>query len=73
MGFRNVEGGFKVHEAVFLIDKAKTWFQQALSDKGIQLKLNYSIDNIDTHQPITNRNQWTYIRLRHQLHLQSGP
>nr|VFK42695.1 MAG: FAD dependent oxidoreductase [Candidatus Kentron sp. TC] len=47
MGFRNIEGGFKVHEAIFLVDKAKNWFRRTLIDKGVHLKLDCPMDKIE--------------------------
>lgn len=51
MGFRNIEGGFRAHEGVFLVDKAKSWFRSALIEKGIHLKLNCPVDKIDSIGP----------------------
>jgi hypothetical protein len=48
MGFTNVEGGFRVCESVFLVDKAKKWFKETLLEKGITLKLNSYIKNVSS-------------------------
>lgn len=48
LGFESIEGGFRVHESIFLVDKAKHWFKQELLNKGVNLKLRHCIDKIET-------------------------
>lgn len=47
MGFSNVEQGLLVYEAIFLVDKAKNWFKETLQEKGVNIKLNISIEEIN--------------------------
>lgn len=47
LGFTAIEGGFKVWEAVFLTDKAKSWFKKNLIESGVCIYLNSYIKNQD--------------------------
>ncbi len=46
LGFANVEGGFRVHEAILLVDKAKAWFKRALNESNVRLKLNRRVNDL---------------------------
>jgi len=48
MGFKNIEGGFKVFESIFLVDKAKKWFKSELNNCCVNLKLNNFISEIQS-------------------------
>lgn len=48
MGFANIEGGFRVYESIFLVDKAKQWFKENLLKNGVKLKLNNYIEKIES-------------------------
>lgn len=50
MGFSNVEGGFRVYESIFLVDKAKEWFKASLIKEGVHLKLNHYVEKVDTQK-----------------------
>lgn len=61
MGFANVEGGFRVCESIFLVDKAKKWFKQNLINKGVQLKLNHYVARLKS----TSQDQLTIDHQRY--------
>jgi hypothetical protein len=63
-GFAQVDGGFRVNESIFLVDKAKSWFKQQLMSSGVRLKLNTYVEDIttiDNNQVAINGKTYDYV------------
>lgn len=60
LGFKHIEGGFRVNEAILMVDEAKKWFAEILKNNGVSIYFNHCINKIDNSGDKIKINDNTY-------------